>query len=61
MKWLEITVTTAPPAVEAIANIFLEARSGGVAETSLPPGLAAESGAVSSWRRIAVELTLRRG
>lgn len=48
MKWLEITVTTAPPAVEAIANIFLEARSGGVAETSLPPGLAAESGAVSS-------------
>lgn len=39
MTWLEVTVTTAPPAVEAIADIFLEARSGGVAETSLPSGL----------------------
>ncbi len=36
MKWLEITVTTAPPAVEAVANILLESRGGGVEE--LPAG-----------------------
>ena len=38
MRWLEITVTTAPPAVEAIANILLECRSGGVAEEAAPSG-----------------------
>lgn len=38
MKWLEITVTTAAPAVEAIANILLECRSGGVAEEATPSG-----------------------
>lgn len=38
MKWLEITVTTAAPAVEAIANILLECRSGGVAEEAAPSG-----------------------
>jgi ribosomal protein L11 methyltransferase len=34
VKWLEITVTTAPPAVEAIADILFESRSGGVEEVS---------------------------
>ncbi|MGH2398680.1 MAG: 50S ribosomal protein L11 methyltransferase [bacterium] len=38
MKWVEITVLTATPAVEAIANILLECRSGGVAEESTPTG-----------------------
>src|SRR3989454_1599884 len=32
MKWVEITVTTAPQAVEAVANILLECRTGGVEE-----------------------------
>lgn len=32
MKWLEITVTTAPPAVEAIADILFESRSSGIEE-----------------------------
>lgn len=39
MKWVEITVTTAPPAVEAVANILLESRTGGVAEESPQPGV----------------------
>ncbi|MGH2349600.1 MAG: 50S ribosomal protein L11 methyltransferase [bacterium] len=39
MKWVEITVTTAPPAVEAIANILLECRTGGIAEEHPSPGL----------------------
>ena len=38
MKWVEITVVTAAPAVEAIANILLECRSGGVAEEATPSG-----------------------
>lgn len=38
MKWVEITVVTAAPAVEAIANILLECRSGGVAEEAAPSG-----------------------
>jgi ribosomal protein L11 methyltransferase len=39
MKWVEITVTTALPAVEAIANILLECRTGGVVEESPQPGV----------------------
>ncbi len=39
MKWVEITVTTSPQAVEAIANILLECRSGGVSEELLRPGV----------------------
>ncbi len=39
MKWVEITVATAPQAVEAIANILLECRSGGVSEELLRPGV----------------------
>jgi ribosomal protein L11 methyltransferase len=39
MKWIEITVTTSPQAVEAIANILLECRTGGIAEELLQPGL----------------------
>ncbi|HEU4797721.1 MAG TPA: 50S ribosomal protein L11 methyltransferase [bacterium] len=35
---MEITVVTAAPAVEAIANILLECRSGGVAEEATPSG-----------------------
>lgn len=38
MKWVEITVTTAQPAVEAIANILLECRTGGVVEEHAHPG-----------------------
>lgn len=38
MKWLEVTVTTTPASVEAITDVFLEARSGGVAEESTPSG-----------------------
>ncbi len=32
MKWVEITVTTTPQAAEAVANILLETRAGGVQE-----------------------------
>lgn len=39
MKWVEITVTTSPSAVEAIANILLECRTGGIAEDVLDPGI----------------------
>jgi ribosomal protein L11 methyltransferase len=39
MKWIEITVTTAPPAVEAVANILLESRTGGVEEIHPSPGV----------------------
>jgi len=39
MKWVEITVTTAPQAVEAVANILLECRTGGVEEAYPSPGL----------------------
>lgn len=39
MKWVEITVTTALPAVEAIANILLECRTGGIVEDSPQPGV----------------------
>jgi len=39
MKWVEITVATSPQAVEAIANILLECRSGGVSEELLGPGV----------------------
>ncbi len=39
MKWVEITVTTSPHAVEAIANILLECRTGGIAEERLQPGV----------------------
>ncbi len=38
MKWVEITITTAPPAVEAIANILLGCRTGGIEEARLAPG-----------------------
>jgi ribosomal protein L11 methyltransferase len=38
-KWLEITVTTAPQAVEAVANILLESRTGGVEEAHPAPGV----------------------
>ncbi|HEY3248338.1 MAG TPA: 50S ribosomal protein L11 methyltransferase [bacterium] len=38
MKWVEITITTAPPAVEAIANILLECRTGGIVEEHPSPG-----------------------
>lgn len=38
MKWVEITVTAPPQAVEAIANILLECRTGGVAEEHPRPG-----------------------
>ncbi|MDQ7843760.1 MAG: 50S ribosomal protein L11 methyltransferase [Armatimonadota bacterium] len=38
MKWLEITVTTAPPAVEAVADLLLSCRAGGVAEETVPSG-----------------------
>ncbi len=39
MKWIEITVTTAPPSVEAVANILLESRTGGVEEAHPSPGV----------------------
>lgn len=39
MKWIEITVTTAPQAVEAVANILLESRTGGVEEAHPAPGI----------------------
>ncbi len=39
MKWVEITITTSPHAVEAIANILLECRTGGVVEELLRPGV----------------------
>ncbi len=39
MKWVEITVTTAPQAVEAVANILLECRTGGVEEAHPSPGV----------------------
>jgi len=39
VKWVEITVTTAPQAVEAVANILLECRTGGVEEAYPSPGL----------------------
>lgn len=40
MKWLEITVTTAREAAEAVCDILLASRGGGVAEDAAPPGLA---------------------
>lgn len=39
MKWVEITVMTAPQAVEAIANILLECRTGGVEEVHPSPAV----------------------
>jgi ribosomal protein L11 methyltransferase len=39
VKWVEVTITTAPPAVEAIANILLECRTGGIAEEHPSAGL----------------------
>lgn len=39
MKWVEISVTTAPQAVEAVANILLESRTGGVEETHPSSGV----------------------
>src|SRR5207245_10722364 len=39
MKWVEITVPTPPQAVEAVANILLECRTGGVEEAYPSPGL----------------------
>ena len=39
MKWVEVTVTTAPSAVEAVANILLECRTGGVEETHPSTGV----------------------
>ena len=39
MKWVEITVTTAPQAVEAVANILLECRTGGVEEAHPSAGV----------------------
>ncbi len=39
MKWVEVTVTTAPSAVEAVANILLECRTGGVEEAHPSTGV----------------------
>ncbi len=39
MKWVEITITTAPQAAEAIANILLECRTGGIVEELPRPGV----------------------
>lgn len=39
VKWVEITVTTAQPAVEAVANILLECRTGGIVEEHPQPGV----------------------
>lgn len=39
MKWIEITVTTAQQAAEAVANILLECRTGGVEEMRSSPGV----------------------
>lgn len=39
MKWVEITVTTAQQAAEAVANILLECRTGGVEEARPSPGV----------------------
>ncbi len=39
MKWVEITITTSPQAVEAIANILLECRTGGIIEELARPGV----------------------
>lgn len=39
MKWIEVTVTTAPSAVEAVANILLECRTGGVEEAHPSTGV----------------------
>lgn len=39
MRWVEITVTTSPRAVEAVANILLESRTGGVEEVHPSPGV----------------------
>lgn len=38
MKWIEIAVSTTPQAAEAVANILLEGRTGGVIEESPAPG-----------------------
>lgn len=38
MKWIEISVTTTPYAAEAVANILLECRMGGVIEERPSPG-----------------------
>lgn len=39
MRWVEITVTTARQAAEAVANILLECRTGGVEEMRPSPGV----------------------
>lgn len=38
MKWVEIAISTTPQAAEAVANILLECRIGGVIEESPAPG-----------------------
>ncbi|HEV8352815.1 MAG TPA: 50S ribosomal protein L11 methyltransferase [bacterium] len=44
MRWVEVSITTAPPAVEAIANILLECRTGGIVEEHPFPGVVALRG-----------------
>jgi len=44
VKWVEVSITTAPSAVEAIANILLECRTGGVVEEHPSPGIVALRG-----------------
>jgi len=39
VKWIEVTVTTAQQAAEAVANILLECRTGGVEELHPSPGV----------------------
>jgi ribosomal protein L11 methyltransferase len=38
MRWVEVAITTTPQAAEAVANILLETRAGGVWEERLRPG-----------------------
>lgn len=39
MRWLEVAVTTAPPAVDAVADIFFQSRCGGIVEHPAGSGL----------------------
>lgn len=39
MKWIEVTITTAPPAADAIANILLDCRTGGIIEEHPASGI----------------------
>jgi len=39
VKWLEITVTTAPSAAEAVADVLFESRGGGIEELAVSAGV----------------------